>query len=119
MTVILSGCGKMTPKKKVEALLMSYQNNSDNIISELHAYIKKENSRSILKLIFIKLLFYYRMRFFGNNRKMYNSILDLIIEIYIKMNSKDQELLSKAYKGNKAKTRRELGSQIDKNVFRF
>ena len=35
------------------------------------------------------------------------------------MNSKDQELLSKAYKGNTAKTRRELGSQIDKNVFRF
>lgn len=38
--------------------------NIGNIISELRRYIEKENSESILKLIFMKLLFYYRMRFF-------------------------------------------------------
>lgn len=43
--------------------------NIGNIISELRRYIEKENSESILKLIFMKLLFYYRMRFLEKIRK--------------------------------------------------
>ncbi len=41
LMICLCGCGNMnTPKKKVEALLSSYQNNGDSIISELNDYIK-------------------------------------------------------------------------------
>ncbi len=37
----LFGCGNMnTPKKKVQTLLSSYQNNGESIISELNDYVK-------------------------------------------------------------------------------
>jgi len=41
LSISLFGCGMAdTPTKKVEALLMSYQNNADAIISELEDYLK-------------------------------------------------------------------------------
>lgn len=87
--------------------------NVGNIISELHRYIQKETSEGIIKLIIMKLLFYYRMRFFGTNIQIYNGILDLIIEAQIKLNS-DQDL-TKVLKGNKSIVRKELAKRIEKN----
>ena len=41
ITGCLFGCGNVsTPKKKVETMLASYQNNSESIITELNDYIK-------------------------------------------------------------------------------
>ena len=63
--------------------------------------------------MFMKLLFYYRMRFFGTNKQIYNGILDLIIEAQIKLNmNKD---LTKVLKGNKSLVRKELAKQIENN----
>ena len=89
--------------------------NIGNIISELHRYIEKENSESILKLIFMKLLFYYRMRFFGKNTQIYNSILDLIVMLQIKLNPGKKEELNKAFKGNRSIVRKKFVRQIEKN----
>lgn len=89
--------------------------NIGNITSELHRYIQKETSEGVLKLIFIKLLFYYRMRFFGTNGTIYNHILDLIIEVQIKINPKQSKTLINTYKGNKSVARKKLARQIEKN----
>lgn len=89
--------------------------NVGNVMSELHRYIQKETSEGILKLIFMKLLFYYRMRFFGTNTQIYNSILDLIIEVQIKLNPEKSSTLSKAFKGNKSIVRKEVAKQIEKS----
>lgn len=89
--------------------------NIGNIKSELHRYIKKESSEGILKLIFMKLLFYYRMRFFGTNNQIYYSILDLIMEVHIKLNPEKSQDLTKAFKGNKSMARKVLAKQLDKN----
>lgn len=89
--------------------------NVGNIVSELQRYIQKETSEGILKLIFIKLLFYYRIRFFGTNTQIYNSILDLIIEVQIKLNPEKSVTLTKAFKGNKSKARKVVAKQIEKN----
>ena len=88
--------------------------NVGNAMSELHRYIQKETSEGILKLIFMKLLFYYRMRFFGTNTQVYNSILDLIIEVQIKLNPEKSSNLTKTFKGNKAMVRKEVAKRIEK-----
>lgn len=89
--------------------------NIGNVMSELQKYIQKETSEGILKLIFIKLLFYYRMRFFGTNRQIYNEILDRIIEIKIKLEPEKSRVLTKAFKGNKLEVRKELAKRINKS----
>ena len=89
--------------------------NVGNVMSELHRYIQKETSEGILKLIFMKLLFYYRMRFFGTNTQIYNSILDLIIEVQIKLNPEKSSTLSKVFKGNKSIVRKKVAKQIEKS----
>lgn len=89
--------------------------NIGNVTSELHRYIQKENSEGILKLILMKLLFYYRMRFFGNDKKRYNAILDLIIEVQIKLNPEKSLDSTKIFKGNKSIVRKEFAKQIEKH----
>lgn len=86
-----------------------------NSISELKRYIHYETSESILKLIMMKLIFYYRMRFFGVDRKMDESILDLIIMIQIKLNEEENVILSKALKGNRELVRRQFAKELKKN----
>lgn len=88
--------------------------NIGNIVYELGKYIKNESSEGILKLIFIKLIFYYRMRFFGRNTQIYQSILDLIIELQIKLNPRGKDDLIKKYKGNKAVIRKQLAREIER-----
>ena len=89
--------------------------NVRNALTELHRYIQKETSEGILKLIFIKLLFYYRMRFFGTKTQIYDSILDLIAEVQIKLNPQKSTTLTKAFKGNRSMVRKEVAKQIAKD----
>lgn len=52
----------------------------------LKEYIKVENSEGILKIMLMKLTFYYKSRFFGNNIRIDNELTDLITEIIMKIN---------------------------------
>ena len=63
---------KYKPFEKFMLEFLKCDLNVGNVIPELH----------------MKLLFYYRMRFFGTNKQIYNGILDLIIEAQIKLNMK-------------------------------
>lgn len=104
---------KYKPFEKFMIEFLKCDLNVGNVIPELHRYIQKETSEGIIKLIIMKLLFYYRMRFFGTNKQIYNGILDLIIEAQIKLNmNKD---LTKVLKGNKSLVRKELAKQIENN----
>ncbi|SFR77936.1 metallophosphoesterase [Anaeromicropila populeti] len=85
-----------------------------NVMNELKRYIQNESSESILKLILIKLIFYYRMRFFGTNLVIDNCLLDLIIAIQIKLNPKDNDKITKSINSNKAIVRKKLAKQINK-----
>lgn len=89
--------------------------NIGNVMAELHRYIQKETSEGILKLIIMKLLFYYRMRFFGTNTRIYDSILDLIMEAQIKLNPQQDIKISKFLRGNKSIARKELAKEIEKS----
>ncbi len=68
-----------------------------NIEQFLLNYIKNEESKDILTLILIKLTFYYRTRYFGNDFQTDCSLLDLIAEVQYKLNSSDN-LQEKAQK---------------------
>lgn len=57
-----------------------------DIRTQLSEYIKSEKSKSILKIAYIKLTYYYRMRVFGRDERIDRLLLDLISEIYIKLN---------------------------------
>ena len=85
-----------------------------DVVSELRRYIQKEVSDGILKLIFMKLVLYYRMRFWGEDKIIYDKILDLIMEIHIKLNPEQRTNLTKEYKGNKSLYLKQLAKQIDK-----
>ena len=109
----LMGQKEDKPFEKFMLEFLKYDLNVGNFMPELHRYIQKETSEGILKLIFIKLLFHYRMRFFGTDTQIYNSILDLIIEVQIKLNPEKSSTLSKAFKGNKSIVRKEVAKQIE------
>ncbi|MBS5934003.1 MAG: metallophosphoesterase [Clostridiales bacterium] len=86
-----------------------------NIIAELKRYIRTETSESILKLILNKLIFYYRMRFFGVNKKMDDDLLDLLIEINMKLNPNENKNLISQIKGRREWARTEMARQIEKS----
>lgn len=67
-----------------------------NLRKELSEYIKNEKSKSILKIVYIKLTFYYKMRIFGNNEKVDKLLLELITEVYMKLNPHKRQRLVKA-----------------------
>ena len=62
--------------------------NLKNTISE---YINKENSKDVLKIALMKLTFYYRSRFFGNNVRIDNELIELIAEIHMKIKPKRRQ----------------------------
>ncbi|MDD6626887.1 MAG: metallophosphoesterase [Lachnospiraceae bacterium] len=84
-----------------------------DIIVELRKYIKSENTVTILKLALVKLVFYYRGRFFGNNYKLENDIIDLIIEIQKKLNPLSAQV-EKNISGNRERARLEIKKRINK-----
>lgn len=60
-----------------------------NVRTFLLRYIKEEDSKDILKLILIKLEFYYSTWYFGNNSQVDDILLDLITEVQIKLSGQD------------------------------
>lgn len=56
-----------------------------NVKNFLMNYIKEENSKDIMKLILMKLSFYYSMWYFGNDPHIDDILLDLITEVQIKL----------------------------------
>ncbi len=72
--------------------------------SALASYIKNEKSDVILKLILIKLTYYYTMRFFGsNNSKIDKELINLITEIQIKLQPRKGQHFFKSQIENKVK----------------
>lgn len=100
------------PFEKFMLEFLKFDLNLPNIIPEIKKYIETETSDSILKLIFIKLLFYYRMRFFGTNNKIYDCIMDLIVDVYKKLNPSQSNKIEKIYKGEKTRFKKELVKQM-------
>lgn len=86
-----------------------------NPISELRRYVQSETSESILKLIMLKLIFYFRIRFFGMNLRIENSLLDLIIEIQMKLSSNQDLASAKVVKGNRELVRKKLAKELQKD----
>lgn len=70
-------------------------------------YIGEEASKDILKLILVKLGFYYSMWYFGNNPNVDNILLDLITEIQIKLSGEGNLLM------NKSEYKRQIKQQYD------
>lgn len=101
------------PFEKFMLMFLKCDQKLKNSFSELHKYIENETSKSILKLVYIKLIFYYRMRFFGTDKKVYDDILDLIIELNIKVTTNNDHKMVKAFKGNRDLARKKIAKQID------
>lgn len=80
----------------------------ENFTDYLKKYIKNENSKDILKLVVFKLSFYYRTRYFGDNEKIENILLDLITDAHMKVKNMNK-LQDKIKKGElKYEIRKEL-----------
>ncbi len=84
-----------------------------NIITDLRRYIREEDSHSILKIIEIKILFYIMMRVWDEDKKRESDLLDLLIEINLKLYPEQTDLMKK-YKGAKANIQRNLIRNIYK-----
>lgn len=78
--------------------------NLKNILGE---YIKNENSKDILKIALLKLTFYYRSRFFGNNIRIDNELIELIVQIHMKIRPQ------KYHNYHKSKMVKEIRLQLD------
>lgn len=64
--------------------------------SLLSQYIKQENSKDILKIALVKLTFYYKSRFWGNNLVLDKELIDLITDIHMKINPQKKQNLYKS-----------------------
>lgn len=84
-----------------------------NIIADLRRYIREEDSHSILKIIEIKILFYIMLRVWDEDKKRESELLDLLIEINIKLYPEKTDLM-KEYKGARANIQRKLIRNIYK-----
>lgn len=73
----------------------------------LGEYIKNEKSKDILKVALMKLTFYYRSRFFGNNIRIDNELTELIGEIHMKLNPQKYQNYFKS------KIIKEIKTQLD------
>lgn len=64
-----------------------------NVLGE---YIRNEGSKDILKIALMKLTFYYRSRFFGNNLRIDNELIELITQIHMKISPKRYQSFHKS-----------------------
>ena len=77
----------------------------------LKNYIKREKSKDILKLVLMKLTFYYRSRFFGNDIQTDKALLDLITETSMKINPQKHQNF---YNFIKSTVAQGIKSELDK-----
>ena len=78
-----------------------------NLRNTLEEYIKNEKSKDILKIALMKLTFYYRLRFFGNNVRIDKELTELITQIHMKIKPQ------KYQKFYKSKIVKEIKNQLD------
>lgn len=74
--------------KSFEIFMLTFLKCDLKIVSlenTLVEYIRKEDSKDILKIALMKLTFYYRARFFGNNVRIDNELTKLIAQIHMKI----------------------------------
>ena len=74
-------------------------------------YISEETSKDILKLIIAKLGLYYELWYFGEDKNIDNTLLELITDAQIKL-SGDRNL---ELKSNKGIYKKQLKQQYDAN----
>lgn len=92
LEVVISELIQTNKDKKFTRFMLSFllcDICNGNIKTFLKKYINEENSKDILKLILIKLRFYYDMWYFGNDPQIDNILLDLIIETQIKLSDEN------------------------------
>lgn len=77
----------------------------------LKEYIKNENSKDMLKLVVLKLAFYYRTRYFGDNDIIEKKLIDLITDAHMKVNNmnKQQDKIKKGEIKNEIKKQLDVG----------
>lgn len=88
LEVVISELIQGNISKKFTRFMLSFllcDISNGNIKTFLMNYIREEDSKDILKLILVKLGFYYSMWYFGNNPAMDDLLLDLIIEVQAKL----------------------------------
>lgn len=73
-------------------------------------YINNEDSNDILKIVFIKITFYYYFRYYGESYIIDKDLMDLLTEVKVKLMKK--ELL---YNSNKAVIKNELEKKYSKD----
>jgi len=91
---------KAKQEKAFEIFMLTFLKCDLKIVSlksTLREYIRKENSKDILKIALMKLTFYYRSRFFGNNIKIDNELIELIGEIHMKISPQKYQNYLKSY----------------------
>lgn len=62
----------------------------------LGGYIRNEDSKDILKIALMKLTFYYRSRFFGNNVRIDHELIELITQIHMKISPQKYQSFHKS-----------------------
>lgn len=67
-----------------------------NLKNTVEEYIRKEDSKDILKIALMKLTFYYRARFFGNNVRIDNELIELIAKIHMKISPQKRQNFCKS-----------------------
>lgn len=57
-----------------------------NIKNAISNYIKQVQNIDILKIVLFKMIFYYRSRYFGNDASMDAKILEIIVDLEMRLN---------------------------------
>ena len=57
-----------------------------NIKNAISSYIKQVQNIDILKIVLFKMIFYYRSRYFGNDVSMDAKILEIIVDLEMRLN---------------------------------
>lgn len=79
-----------------------------NLGKEFKEYIKKEKSKSILKIIYMKLTYYYKLRVTVRNDKDDMMLLDLITDVYMRIYPQKNQ------KNNKSQITKFVKMNLDK-----
>lgn len=79
-----------------------------NIISDLRRYIREESSNSILKIMQIKLIYYIMMRIWDEDKKRESELLNLLMEINLKLYPEQADSMKKTYRGARTSVQKKI-----------
>ena len=92
LKIVISELLEVNKNRKFTRFMLSFlfcDIGNGNIKTFLMNYIREEASKDILKLILVKLGFYYSMWYFGNTPQIDEVLLDLITEVQIKLSGEN------------------------------